>query len=327
MKWISARTPKKKRKNFPHFSICTVQNVRRGSERLERVTVDSDGGRSIVSLGVVLRKSQPDKSASPPRWSRNWVEVGEHELHIDFYFLTFFFFSFYSFTPLPCVKSKLFSSHLLPSLKFDPSWGCVPHSDWHRRPRAPPAFLFSFGESAIAFCHGGSAAVMCSFRLACQPPLNWLARLEGRYQRRAVIDSHMKRVARTTVYQRPLVGLPFHWTLRTAADTTRGISAAQTANCFSSWTTTWSSRTGRVAAHNRAVGGAGPAISMRGPASPTAPLSQRFNPRAAHAVKSFNRAARINSTASAPCLSSARRASSPFGSLLFKMCVLLLLFL
>lgn len=59
MKWISARTPKKKKKrkeHFPHFSICTVQSVRGGSERRERVTVESDGGRSIVSLGVVCGK-------------------------------------------------------------------------------------------------------------------------------------------------------------------------------------------------------------------------------------------------------------------------------
>lgn len=81
----------------------------------------------------------------------------------------------------------------------------------------PPARLpFLFQGERDSLLPRGSAAVMCSFRLACQPPFNWLARLEGRYQRRAVIDSHMKRVARTTVYQRPLVGPPFHWTLPTA---------------------------------------------------------------------------------------------------------------
>lgn len=151
------------------WSVWTLQRTYRGSQQV------------IVQIHRLTRgslwKSQPDESAATPDEAEiGWKLANMNSASI---FLSLLLFFFYSFTPFPCVKSKLFSSHLLPSLKFDTSGGCVPHSDWHRAAeRAPllppslPTISFLFGGESDSLLPRDSAAVMCSFRLACQPPFN-----------------------------------------------------------------------------------------------------------------------------------------------------------
>lgn len=157
-------------------------------ERLERWnwSLSSPTASDQLSRSQWLAEKSARQIGRHPWWSRNWVEVCEHELRIDFSSFTFFFLLFYS-PPLREEQIIFLASPAESEIWYELRLCCKLWLAWATKPPHPLLSFLFHGESD-SLLPRDSTAVMCSFRLACQPPFNWLARLERRYQRRAVID-------------------------------------------------------------------------------------------------------------------------------------------